>query len=195
MALDPLAVTADLTARGVDVTNVPATTAALAAASASVRDAAGVPILSTESTVALLAPEGCWLDLPGGPVSAVDTVLIGAVDVSANAVLREGRLYLAAGWRQGLYPFDQVTVTYTHGLIEVPADIVDLVCALAAASLAATASDYAAQTNVAMEAIDDYRVGFVTGEDAAVSVVELPQRTRDRLAARFGGGAYVTSSR
>jgi hypothetical protein len=195
VALDPLASKSDLEKRGVDVDS-DAATPALAAASAAVRDAAGCPISSVTSTVTLDAVQGCWLQLPGGPVTAVTEVLVGSTDVTDDVSLRfGGRLYLDSGWYEGTYPGDEITVTYTHGLAEVPADIVDLVCALAAASIKAAADDYASQTNVASEAIDDYRVTYVDASAASASVVELPERTRRSLAARFGGGAHVTGTR
>lgn len=194
MALDPLATKSDLEKRGVDVDS-DAANPALAAASAAVRDAAnGHPISQVTTTVTLPAVPGCWLRLPSPPVTAVTAVEVGGTDVLADVVLRDGELYRSTGWRDGLYPFDEIVVTYTHGFAEVPADIVDLVCALAAASIKAAADDYAAKTNVATETIDDYRVGYVDAEQAVASVVELPERTKRNLAARFGGGAYVLGS-
>jgi hypothetical protein len=195
VALDPLATKSDLDKRGVDIDS-DAATPALAAASAAVRDAAGCAISSVTSTVTMDAVTGCWLQLPGGPVTAVTEVLIGSTDVTDDVSLRfGGRLYLDSGWYEGTYPGDEITVTYTHGFAEVPADIVDLVCALAAASIKAAADDYAAQTNVSAEReqIGEYThsVDYVDGSATQAPVVELPERTRRSLAARFGGGAYV----
>ena len=196
MALDPLASKSDLEKRGVDIDS-DAAGPALAAASAAVRDAAGVPISEVTSTVTFDAVEGCWLQLAGLPVTAVTEVLVGSTDVTADVSLRSGgRLHLASGWYEGDYPGDEITVTYTHGLPEVPADIVDLVCALAAASVAKAAEgDYSARPNVSAEReqIGEYThsVDYGDGTDAQASVVELPERTKRNLAARFGGGAYV----
>lgn len=200
MALDPLATTADLRHRGIDASST-AKTAALAAASEAVREAAGSAISRVTSTISVDPPlEGQWLHLPGSPVVSVTTVLIGTTDVTADVRLRSGRIYRRFGWRRGVYPYDDITVTYVHGLVTVPADIVDLVCALAAGVIAAAADgSYESRAGVVMMReqvggiLDEVRYG--TGADGAPTTrVEIPDRTRKALAARFGGGTYVTGT-
>lgn len=191
MALAPLATTADLMDRNIDVTDASRAEVALAAASEAVRDAAGVPISQATSTVALMGSRGHWLALPGQPVVSVSDVLLDGAPVT-DYLLREGNLWRASGWQDNYCEPSEVTVTMVHGLIEVPADIVALVVSLAAADLNAAAEGYESKAGIASESIDDYRVAYTSGENVQVSVVELPLRTREWLRQRFGGGVYVT---
>lgn len=189
MTLAPLATLDDLVARAIPITDQTRATTALAAASAAVREAAGCPITVTTSTVTLY-PE-CWgaNDLPGGPVRSVGAVKVAGVNATAGswAMLR-GQLY--AGRLNPVWPHG-VDVTYTHGYDECPADIVELVCNLAALSMAQEPGEVH-DPRVTSEAIDDSRTTWASGVDTTVSVMELPERTRQALARRFGGGVYVT---
>lgn len=193
MPLEPLATLADLQARNIDAAE-PLASTMLAAASAEVREAAGSPISRTTSTVALT---GWWheqyLRLPGPPIVSVDTVAIDGVEVN-DWRLDGDRLWRAAGWGRDYGP-STVTVTYTHGYTEVPADIVDLVCSLAGAGIAAAAEGYASRAGVVTERIDDYSVTYAQGAEAVATAMDLPERTRARLRARFGGSAGVVVSR
>lgn len=192
MALAPLATVDDLTARNIDATD-PLASTMLAVASAAVREAAGSPISQTESTVDLI---GRWcepyLRLPGPPVVSVSKVLIEGVEVTDWRLVGD-RLWRCQGWAVTYGP-NRVTVTYTHGLPEVPDDVVDLVCSLAGAGVAAAAESYAAHGGVVAERIDDYSVTYAQGADAVASVMELPEGTRNRLRARFGGSARLVRS-
>jgi hypothetical protein len=199
VALQPLATVADLTARGMTVAE-PETALVgvyLEVASAAVREAAGVPISETTSTVTLEGEDSQWLSLPGPPVQSVQAVTVDgrALDVT-DYRLRSGRLWLARGWSYSYAPAE-VTVTYTHGLPEVPADIVDLVCRIAAATLIAYRSqpdgEGLAAKDVRSERIGDYSVQY--GDGGRITEVELPEYLREQLAARFGGGATVVRSR
>lgn len=196
MALPPLATVADLEARGLTVE--PSETAIvgvyLDVASAAVRDAAGAPISQTTSTITLEGEPDPRLRLPGLPVTAVSVVEVDGEPVT-DWRLRSGALWRACGWSSG-EPSD-VEVTYTHGLPSVPADIVDLVCRIAAAALVAYRSEdggtgLAAQ-DVRAERIGDYSVTY--GDDGRITEMELPDYLRARLRARFGGGASVVKSR
>ena len=80
-----------------------------------------------------------------------------------------------------------------HGLAEVPADIVQLVCDFAIAGM--NTAGNGSRSGVTSEAVDDYRVTYADGEDAQASVVEIPERTRLMLRQRFGGGTYVVTPR
>jgi hypothetical protein len=199
VALQPLATVADLTARGLTV-EAPETALVgvyLDVASAAVREAAGVPISETTSTVTLEGEDSQWLSLPGPPVQSVQAVAVDgrALDVT-DYKLRSGRLWLARGWSWRYEPAE-VTVTYTHGLPEVPADIVDLVCRIAAATLIAYRSqpdgEGLAAKDVRSERIGDYSVQY--GDGGRITEVELPEYLREQLAARFGGGITLVRSR
>lgn len=198
MALDPLATVADLEARGVTV--APSETAIvgvyLAEASTAVREAAGVPISQTTSTVDLEGPDDSqWLTLPGPPIQAVS-----AVEIDGQAVtdwrLRSHRLWRAGGWTTGRGP-SEVTVTQLHGLPDVPEDIVGLVCRIAAAVLVHFRSqpggEGLAAKDIRSERIGDYAVQY--GDGGRITEIELPEYLREQLAARFGGGAELVRSR
>ncbi|MFL6138805.1 MAG: hypothetical protein ACJ74O_13530 [Frankiaceae bacterium] len=201
MALDPLATTADLSARGIDISNEARSLAALAAASAAVRDAAKCPITRATSTVRIPGLGEEWLTLPGGPVRAIAWV---SIDDSPVGDYRQvgDQLWRYGGWQGGLFPIGDitrayydartlggglpappaiVTVTYDHGLDECPADVIDLVCSLAAASMSAQYGDH----NATQVRIDDYAE---TRRADIVSPVTLPEATRDWLRRRFNAG-------
>lgn len=197
MALAPLATVADLTARGL---TVEASETALAGvyldvASTAVREAAGCPISQATSTVDVEGDGTQWLSLPGPPVTSVASAELDGTPVT-DWRLRSGRLWRAAGWSSGYGPCE-VTVTYTHGLPTVPADIVDLVCRIAAATLIAyraqPGGEGLAARDVRSERIGDYAVQY--GDGGRITEVELPDYLREQLAARFGGGTAVVKSR
>lgn len=195
MALTPLATAADLSARGIDVTDTFAVITQLDAASAAIRAAAGCAISRQTSTVTLWTESSRRIELPARPVVSVATVVLDGVTLTLNTdyVLRGSSLWsLGGAWQEpGSIP-GALVVTFTHGFAEVPADIVDLTCALAGAGLAAVADGFAANTGKQYESIDDYRVGFAIGADAVVSVMELPDRTARSLRRRFGSGGAVS---
>lgn len=197
MALASLAVTADLSARGIPTTDTAGVAALLAAAQAAVRDAAGCAISKETSTVTLSTEASNRLELPSRPVHSVAAVSLDgeALTVGTDVLLRGSALWLVDGpWqRRGAVP-GEVVVTFTHGLETVPADIVDLVCSLVAGGLAAKAAGYEAHTGVQYESTDDYRVGYLTGDDAVASVMELPERTKRSLRKRFGSQVLVAGS-
>ncbi|QUI32440.1 hypothetical protein H9W91_17405 [Streptomyces alfalfae] len=197
MALAALATIADCTTRGLTVEQPEEALLAsyLDTASAAVREAAGAPISQTTSTVDVEGEDGSWLSLPGPPVTAVATVAIEGQPVT-DWRLRSGRLWRAGGWTRGDGPAE-VTVTYTHGLPTVPADIVDLVCRIAATTLVAWRSaeggEGLAARDVRSERIGDYSVQY--GDGGRITEMELPEYLREQLAARFGGGITLLRSR
>ena len=193
MALGSLAVTADLTARGITPSTTELSVALLASASAAIRDAAGCSITQTTGTIVLTGDSSRWLTLPGWAVSAVSAVLIDGAAVT-DFTLANGALYRAYGWGDGLEP-SFITVTYTQGLTTVPADIVDLTCSLVAAGVARAADGYDPMRGVSSERIDDYQRSFTRGADEVVAPMELPASTRVWLAGRFGQGVIVTGER
>jgi len=190
MALAPLATAADLSARGVtvDPSEAAAVAVYLDVASTLVRDAAGSPISEVTSTVELEGSGG-RLRLPGWPVTAVS-----AVEIDGEAVtdwkLRSGALTRSCGFPDG----SAVGVTYTHGLPEVPSDIVDLVCRLAGQELLALRNgEGVADRPLKSERIGDYAVTY--DSDVTSGTMVLTDFQRDRLAARFGGGAGSVRAR
>lgn len=193
MALAPLASLVDLSARGVDISDEELAETMLAAASAAVREAAGSAISETTSTVTVEAPDGLSLVLPSGPVTAVTSVSVDGRAVTDYATVG-GVLWRSGGWGGGCGGVPTlVEVSYTHGLAEVPDDIVNLVCMFATAGM--HEASQGSRAGLAYEAIDDYRVGYLQGAEASASALDIPERTARDLRARFGGGAYVTAVR
>lgn len=197
MALAPLATVANLEARGltVDASETAVVNVYLGVASAAVREAAGTAITRTTSTVSLEGPAGQWLTLPGPPIVSVASVAIDGRTVT-DWRLRSERLWRAAGW-SGCEP-SEVDVTQTHGLVDVPEDIVDLVCRMVAAALKAYRSEdggegLAADKEITSERLGDWAVTY--GSDGRVTEMELTQFWRDRLAARFGSSVTALRSR
>ena len=197
MALDPLATVDDLEARGltVDSGETSIVNVYLGVASTAVREAAGTAITRTTSTITLEGVPGHRLTLPGAPIVSVDSVKVDGRTVT-DWRLRSERLWRAAGW-SGCEP-SEVEVTFTHGLLEVPADIVDLVCRAVAAALAAYRSDdggmgLAADKEVTSERLGDWSVTYAA--DGRVTEMELTQFWRERLAARFGNSVTTLMSR
>lgn len=193
MALPDLAAAADLTARGITPTDVH--DVMLTVASSLVRSAAGGPILSTESTVTLWGIEASeWLDLPGKPVTEVSEVVVDGDTLDASDYkLVYGSLWRSGFWGDGCEPVE-IEVTLTHGLAEVPAHIVQLVCDLAI--LGATAAvEGAHDPRVVAETIDDYTVRFAEGAESVASAMTIPALTRAGLRAEFGGGVAMVSKR
>jgi hypothetical protein len=190
VALAPLATAADLLARKIDVTDSASVVSQLAAASAAVRNAARVAITKQMSTVTLWTEASRRIELPARPVRSVTSVTLDGVALVAGTdyLLRGSSLWRDKPWQsRGEIP-SELVVTFVHGLDAVPDDIVDLVCALAGAGLAAIADGFKTHTGVQSESIDDYRVGYATGADAVSTVMDLPDRVEDMLRERFGSG-------
>lgn len=197
MALTPLATVADLTVRGLAIApdELEVVDCYLDVVSAAVREAAGSPISETTSTITIEGEPEQRLRLPGQPVTAVS-----AVKLDGRAItdwrLRSGALWRHGGWSPGCEP-SEVEITQTHGLPTVPSDIVDLVCRFVASALVAyrSAPDGSglAAEDIRAERIGDYSVTY--GSSGLMTEVELPDYLRNRLAARFGGGAASLRSR
>jgi hypothetical protein len=164
---------------------------ALDVASAAIRDAAGSAIGVLTSTVTVTGHEGRMLRLPG-PVTAVTAVAIDGRSVTDYKAIPEG-LWRHCGWTWGCGPVP-VTVTLTHGLAEVPADIVDMCAQLAAAWLQHNESGGGSTAGLKAAAIDDASETYTDESAGQISPVFIPKATRDWLAARFGGGPAVVES-
>jgi len=194
VALPNLAASADLSTRGVDVSNAALVAEMLAVASAIVRGACQSPVLATTSTVTLWATGGDrYLDLPGKPVTAVASVVLdGDTLAAADYKLVHGRLWRWAGWGFDCEPL-AVAVTLTHGFAAVPAEVKQLVCDLAIAGMNAAAQG-ARTPGVLVESIDDYSVTWAQGSEAVATAMELPTATKQAFRKRFGGGVALVAS-
>lgn len=188
--MDPLATLQDLTNRNITVPDAVSSDAVLASVSESIRDAAGCPITQATSTITLVVTDDAYrVDLPAGPVSSVASVM---VDGTANTDWSKigDSLYFNRAWTSCLPA--EITVTYTHGLPTVPADIVDLACGMAAMSFAQAGDTYGSKYRTTSIRLGDYGESFnVPAGSEAPSPVALPDTVRDRLRARFGMSANV----
>lgn len=192
MAVDPLATLADLEGFGIAVPDDQAVLAErlIESVTSQVREAAGSAITEATSDVVLPGTREQFLPLPGGPIRSVSSVHVDGLEVTDFKV-RSGRLWRPWGWR-GQHV--DVTVVWTHGLPEAPADITKLVCTLVAAGLHEQVEGIGERRGRQYMSIDDYREGFTTGDTEIVDLTELPERTRRMLASRFGGGAHVVGT-
>jgi len=184
MPLSPLA----------DVSDLPAGTSgdtdrALRVASAAVRDAARVSISRATSTVVVDGGRANLLRLPG-PVISVATVLIDGTAVTDFETLSYG-LWRHCGWGYDPKP---ITVTYTHGLLVVPDDVIDLVVDLALAWLTHRAEGGGSTAGLKSVRLDDGAETYTDEAAGQVSPVFIPEVTRNWLARRFGGGVEVVET-
>lgn len=163
-------------------------------ASEQVVDAAGSPIGEIRSEIEIVQPPALRvLRLPGLPIRKVHSVEVDGVPAS-DWLVTAGGLYRTQGW--GNPGPAQVAVDYTHGM-DVPADIQDLVCRMVLAGVLNAVDGPEGMVlnngNLSSISIDDFREAYATGANVeAVTEMTLPERTRERLAERFGNsGAKV----
>lgn len=195
MALQDLATVADLEDRNVTIPTGIQPSVFLAAAQDAVREAAGVPITMETFTVTIPGRPDQWLPLPGQPVTVVTAVLLDATSVT-DWKLVGGQLWRRDGWELVCGEPSNVTATITGGLVDVPKDLVDLVCSLAGFGMAQAAGGaYASRGDLIGLRIDDYSEQYASAASRLAGPLELPAATRDRLRARFGGGADLLRSR
>lgn len=188
MALDSLAAVADLPEAWQGHYDAER---ALGVASSAIRDAAGSAIGVLTSVVTVTSSTSQLLRLPG-PVTAVTAVEIDGVAVTDYRVLPEG-LWRHCGWDNGCGPV-VVEVSLTHGLAEVPPDIVDLCAQLAAAWLQHNESGGGSTAGLTSVKLDDAAETYSDESSGQVSPVYIPESTRNWLAARFGGGVAVVET-
>lgn len=192
--MDPLATTTDLDDRGITHSSEYTLETLLAAASAEVRNAAGVPISRETWTADLPGRPEQWMTLPGQPIRSVADVQLDGEALADNEwKLVGGRLWRRRGWQRCSWEPSVVTLTITGGLTPVPEDIVDLVCSMVGAAVTRIAEGYETTDREAAIRIDDYseQPPSLSTEARTAGPMELPPATRRRLAARFGGGAAV----
>ncbi len=177
-----------MTARGITVeANEEAVVGTfLATASSAVREGAGSNISQTTATVILEGTRETRLRLPGAPVAAVHAVALDEVPVT-DYRLSNGALWRFCGWAG-----EQVEVTYTYGLPAVPADIVDLVCRMAARALVDFRTGDPTARDVRSQRIGDYSVTYADTETGTLTLSDFQRR---RLAARFGTSVGVVNVR
>lgn len=185
MALPDLAAAADLSDRGVDVSDVDLVSAMLSVASTLVREAAGSPILSATATVSWWVTE--WSEFETVPVRPLRSV--SAVTLDGEAVTDHKVVHNDLWRRDGWYVDEPVEIeaTLVAGLPTVPESIKQLVCDLAILGMN-TATAGALDPRVVAERIDDYSVTFSEAAGAVSSAMTIPSATRSSLRARFGGG-------
>lgn len=196
MSVDSLATVDDLTNLGIEVTDANLAEMLLASVSSEVRDAAGVPITETTSTASFPTEASRRVQLPGYLARDVKDVLLDGEPLTEGTdyVVRAGSLWRvgAANWHQPGDVPRELTATYTHGYETPPADIVRMVCMYVAAGLNAAADGgFATSRGLQYMSIDDYREGYATGDNEIVDPMELTDRTKAALRARFGGAGPV----
>jgi hypothetical protein len=152
-----------------------------------------VAISEETSTVVVNACAGDLLSLPG-PVTSVAAVAIDGTMISSSdfEVLPNG-LWRHCGWMVCGRPVP-VSVTYTHGLADVPADIVDLCSALAVSWLEHRVAGGGSIAGLTSARLDDAAETYSAEAAAQVSPVYIPEVTRNWLARRFGGGVEVVET-
>lgn len=170
----------------------------IASASSAITSAAGVPIIAATSTIEVLGMNEQFLNLPGAPVRRIDEVRLEGVVLDASTYKRDSTgIYRAQGWACGR-DLPIVEVTYFHGFDEVPADIQTLCASMVIAGLyAAREGGWELQNGrTSSIAIDDYREGLATSGEGLeqVTPMDLPERARKSLRARFGGSAVVVNT-
>ena len=188
--MTPLIVATDLQARGIDTTNSTRIAALIAAATDAINAAAGCPILASQVTFSRGGVREQWLPLDMQPVRSVTSVKLDDVAVSDFRVI-DGRLWRACGWQPTVEP-SVVEVTGMFGYDTVPADIVDLACALVAGALAsAEDANYDPERGITTVRIDDYSDTRATGGEEIISPMQLTDATRAWLRSRFSTQSYV----
>lgn len=170
----------------------------IASASSAITSAAGAPIIAATSTISVLGVGEQLLNLPGAPVRRVDEVLVDGqlLEHTAYRVTNTG-IYRPGGWACGRV-LPTLTITYFHGLDEVPPDVQSLCASMVIAGLNASREGGWDLQNGRMSSIgiDDYREAYATSGEGIeqVTPMDLPARTRRALKARFGGSVAVVNS-
>ncbi|AGL13875.1 hypothetical protein [Actinoplanes sp. N902-109] len=181
---DDLAAVLQVPAGSIDTA---AATVALEAATALVQAIIGQRLVEVVNDAVTLylddLDDSCWLPLPELPVTAVSSAAIGATPVTDwSAVLPQGRLYRALGWRSlsatTAYAPAAATVVYTHG-----SPVGDQRLQLARAVVLSLAKGgYANPTGVLSAKIDDYSVAY----EKAAGASEISPHMRDALRRQYG---------
>lgn len=140
-------------------------------ASASIADAAGVPIVDTADDEAVLYGNGSVvLLLPAYPVTAVGQVLVDDVAVTDFTWSRAGELRRAGGWTRGA----TIAVTYSHGYVAaaVPATVRSVCLEVAARGL---------MNPQRLQSYTGDGTAAVFGVGSALHTLDLTDDERDRV--------------
>jgi len=195
VSVDSLATVDDLTNLGIEVTDANLAELLLASVSDEIRATAGVPITAVTSTISFPTEASRRIELPGHLPRDVENVRLDGVDLAEDRdyVVRGGSLWRVGcpHWHKPGTPPSELTVTYTHGYDQVPADLVRMVCMYVAAGLNAARDGFSTPRGLQYVRIDDYSEGYATGDQEVVDPSALTERTKQHLRARFGGAAPV----
>jgi len=133
------------------------------------------------------------IDLVEFPVRSVDTVKVNGTTLTPVTEWYwdgDDSVYAVSGYTTTTLKYAVMEVTYTHGATAIPADLVQITCALvlqAFQQLKRTGSmDPGALQS---ERIDDYSVSYQAGSSAPG--MSVPPAVAERLRAKYGRGAYV----
>lgn len=188
MSFEPLADLANLAARNIAVPGGFDASELLASASDAIRDAAGCPITRATSTVPLPGTGTLTLDLPGVPIVSVASVSLDGVLLTDWKLRASSSLHRWCGWCVD----ETYQVTYTHGLVTIPGDIVELTCSMVAMALNGAGGGYGAFGITQAQHLGNAGESFfVPVGGSLLSPMALPDRVRDRLRARFGTSAVA----
>lgn len=177
--------------RTFSLTESPKIEAMLSDATAYLQAEIGQQIEAGESTITLVVDRGeTRVELPALPVRSVTEVLLNGEPVEdfelvGNAIIRP------CGFGSST-SFAKLTVTYKHGYLAIPGDLVAYTCVLVSGILGQVERNGSLTAGaVTSERIDDYSVQY-TQEDSGLS---LPERNLATLRAKYGNGSYVVRSR
>lgn len=126
-----------------------------------------------------------YLELPQLPVRSVATVLLNEVAIT-DWTLSQQKLWRLAGWNLWSRP-SQIKVTYTHGYTA-GSQWLQLA---RNTTLTLAKMGYPNPSGAVSEQIDDYRVTYAEAD----ARMQMTDAMADAIAAAYGAGAYVTSSR
>lgn len=162
-------------------------TAMLEDASAHLRDVIGQQVFpsSQASFTVRLGRGRSSVTLPQQPVRSVDKVLVNGAEIEVDS--DDVAVYVGCGARK-------VTVTFTFGYDEPPAELATWACVLASQALSMVEEmGTLGGGGVSSISIDDYRKAWANGGDQ--TGYSLPRRVEELLQQRYGTAAYVTSER
>ena len=201
---DPFATVADLTDRGVTVTNEAMANAFLQDASDYLRGEIGWQVYpAAQVTIKYLngqhtcqAYEMEHVHLSGQPIRSVTSVsMVGqAVDPAYYELVNDVLIVGAAYWYyvQNVGPHwlpVPIVITYEVGYDIPPAELTSWTCVLAAQSLARVQQGVSLGGTPAALAVDDFRVQFSAQQQAGDR--PIPERVLTRLRQQFGQGVFV----